>query len=378
MKYLSYIDYRNRKPASLIYEKFIASRSHTSWFNDNDNQTMRPFLTVDEEKELWDKYIASGKKDISVRNIIVERYMWIAYYTAYNTFGKNIKIANFTLDDAVSEANIKLIQCVECFDTEFDNLFITYAVDAIAHYLQCINSIQYGEFKLSHLMHSRRVMLTAYLEQNALSEDDTCDKTRLTKNIALYFKLDPSKTQVKYIVHLLNGVFGEVMSLNSPMKNGQGEDADMTLLDLMPAVDSDKPQTVFSRNIENFKRLLIWLRYDGVNKYSSRYRLENKKVAEENLSHLIETRLFKYIGIDRDVDTGLYVYANKKSFQEIATETGFCKQAVEQWVHKGLLKPILEKYDKHVLREVIEEILRDDMSFEHAKMKLEKYKEKSI
>ena len=378
MKYLSYIDYRNRKPASLIYEKFIASRSHTSWFNDNDNQTMRPFLTVDEEKELWDKYIASGKKDISVRNIIVERYMWIAYYTAYNTFGKNIKIANFTLDDAVSEANIKLIQCVECFDTEFDNLFITYAVDAIAHYLRCINSIQYGEFKLSHLMHSRRVMLTAYLEQNVLSEDDTCDKTRLTKNIALYFKLDPSKTQVKYIVHLLNGVFGEVMSLNSPMKNGQGEDADMTLLDLMPAVDSDKPQTVFSRNIENFKRLLIWLRYDGVNKYSSRYRLENKKVAEENLSHLIETRLFKYIGIDRDVDTGLYVYANKKSFQEIATETGFCKQAVEQWVHKGLLKPILEKYDKHVLREVIEEILRDDMSFEHAKMKLEKYKEKSI
>lgn len=378
MKYLSYLDYRNRKPASLIYEKFIASRSHSSWFNNNDNQAMRPFLTVDEEKELWDKYIASGKKDISVRNIIVERYMWIAYYTAYNTFGKNIKIANFTLDDAVSEANIKLIQCVECFDTEFDNLFITYAVDAIAHYLQCINSIQYGEFRLSRLMHSRRVMLTAYLEQNVLSEDDTCDKSRLTKNIALYFKLDPSKTQVKYIVHLLNGVFGEVMSLNSPMKNGQGEDADMTLLDLMPAVDSDKPQTVFSRNIENFKRLLIWLRYDGVNKYSSRYRLENKKVAEENLSHLIETRLFKYIGIDRDVDTGLYVYANKKSFQEIATETGFCKQAVEQWVHKGLLKPILEKYDKGALREVIEEILRDDMSFEHAKMKLEKYKEKSI
>lgn len=378
MKYLSYLDYRNRKPASLIYEKFIASRSHSSWFNNNDNQAMRPFLTVDEEKELWDKYIASGKKDISVRNIIVERYMWIAYYTAYNTFGKNIKIANFTLDDAVSEANIKLIQCVECFDTEFDNLFITYAVDAIAHYLQCINSIQYGEFRLSHLMHSRRVMLTAYLEQNVLSEDDTCDKSRLTKNIALYFKLDPSKTQVKYIVHLLNGVFGEVMSLNSPMKNSQGEDVDMTLLDLMPAVDSDKPQTVFSRNIENFKRLLIWLRYDGVDKYSSRYRLENKKVAEENLSHLIETRLFKYIGIDRDVDTGLYVYANKKSFQEIATETGFCKQAVEQWVHKGLLKPILEKYDKSVLREVIEEILRDDMSFEHAKMKLEKYKEKSI
>ena len=117
MKYLSYLDYRNRKPASLIYEKFIASRSHSSWFNNNDNQAMRPFLTVDEEKELWDKYIASGKKDISVRNIIVERYMWIAYYTAYNTFGKNIKIANFTLDDAVSEANIKLIQCVECFDT---------------------------------------------------------------------------------------------------------------------------------------------------------------------------------------------------------------------------------------------------------------------
>ena len=378
MKYLSYLDYRNRKPASLIYEKFIASHSHASWFNDNNNQTMRPFLTVDEEKELWDKYIASGRKDISVRNIIVERYMWIAYYTAYNTFGKNIKIANFTLDDAVSEANIKLIQCVECFDTEFDNLFITYAVDAIAHYLQCINSIQYGEFRLSHLMHSRRVMLTAYLEQNVLSEDDTCNKSSLTKNIALYFKLDPSKTQVKYIVHLLNGVFGEVMSLNSPMKNSQGEDADMTLLDLMPAVDSDKPQTVFSRNIENFKRLLIWLRYDGVNKYSSRYRLENKKVAEENLSHLIETRLFKYIGIDRDVDTGLYMYANKKSFQEIATETGFCKQAVEQWVHKGLLKPILEKYDKSILREVIEEILRDDMSFEHAKMKLEKYKEKSI
>ena len=373
MKYLSYLDYRNRKPASLIYEKFIASRLHSSWFNNNDNQAMRPFLTVDEEKELWGKYIASGRKDISVRNIIVERYMWIAYYTAYNTFGKNIKIANFTLDDAVSEANIKLIQCVECFDTEFDNLFITYAVDAIAHYLQCINSIQYGEFRLSHLMHSRRVMLTAYLEQNVLSEDDTCDKSSLTKKIALYFKLDPSKTQVKYIVHLLNGVFGEVMSLNSPMKNGQGEDADMTLLDLIPAVDSDKPQTVFSRNIENFKRLLIWLRYDGVNKYSSRYyRLENKKVAEENLSHLIETRLFKYIGIDRDVDTGLYVYANKKSFQEIATETGFCKQAVEHWVHKGLLKPILEKYDKGVLREVIEEILRDDMSFEHAKMKLEK------
>ena len=58
---------------------------------------------------MWDKYIASGKKDISVRNIIVEQYMWIAYYTAYNTFGKNIKIANFTLDDAISEANIKLI-----------------------------------------------------------------------------------------------------------------------------------------------------------------------------------------------------------------------------------------------------------------------------
>ena len=56
----------------------------------------------------------------------------------------------------------------------------------------------------------------------------------------------------------------------------------------------------------------------------------------------------------------------------------FVKQAVEQWVHKGLLKPILEKYDKDVLREVIEEILRDDMSFEHTKMKLEKYKEKSI
>lgn len=56
----------------------------------------------------------------------------------------------------------------------------------------------------------------------------------------------------------------------------------------------------------------------------------------------------------------------------------FVKQAVEQWVHKGLLKPILEKYDKDVLREVIEEILRDDMSFKHTKMKLEKYKEKSI
>ena len=376
MKYLSYLDYRNRKPASLIYEKFIVSRSHSSWFNNNDNQAMRPFLTVDEEKELWDKYIASGKKDISVRNIIVERYMWIAYYTAYNTFGKNIKIANFTLDDAVSEANIKLIQCVECFDTEFDNLFITYAVDAIAQYLQCINSIHYGEFKLSHLMHSRRVMLTAYLEQNVLSEDDTCDKSRLTKNIALYFKLDPSKTQVKYIVQLLNGVFGEVLSLNSPMKNGQGEDADMTLLDLMPAVDSDKPQTVFSRNIENFKRLLIWLRLDGM--YLSRSCRKNRKAAEENLSQLIETRLFKHIGIDRDVDTGLYVYANKKSFQEIAAETGFCKQAVEQWVHRSLLKPVLKKYDKDVLRGVIEEVLRDDMSFEHAKMKLEKYKEKSI
>ena len=376
MKYLSYIDYRNRKPASLIYEKFIASRLQASWFNDNNNQAMRPFLTVDEEKELWNKYIASGKKDISVRNIIVERYMWIAYYTAYNTFGKNIRIANFTLDDAVSEANAKLIQCVECFDTSFDNLFITYAVDAIAHYLQCVNSIQYGEFRLSHLMHSRRVMLTAYLEQNVLSENDTCDKSSLTKNIALYFKLDPSKTQVKYIVHLLNGVFGEVLSLNSPMKNSQDEDADMTLLDLMPAVDSDKPQTVFSRNVENFKRLLIWLRTDG--KYLSRNRCKSKKVAEENLSQLIETRLFKYIGIDRDVNTGLYVYANKKTFQEIATETGFCKQAVEQWIHRSLLKPILEKYDKVVLRKVIEEILRDDMSLEHAKMKLEKYKEKSI
>lgn len=376
MKYLSYLDYRNRKPASLIYEKFIASRSHSSWFNNNDNQAMRPFLTVDEEKELWDKYIASGKKDISVRNIIVERYMWIAYYTAYSTFGKYIKVANFTLDDAVSEANIKLIQCVECFDTEFDNLFITYAVDAIAHYLQCINSIQYGEFKLSHLMHSRRVMLTAYLEQNVLSEDDMCDKTRLTKNIALYFKSDPSKTQIKYIVHMLNGVFGEVYSLDSPIKNGQDEDVDMTLLDLIPSIDSAKPQTVFSKNIENFKRLLMWLRFDG--KYLRRYNLKNKKVAEENFSQLIEARLFKYIGIDRDIDTGLYVYANKKSFQEIATETGFCKQAVEKWVHKGLLRPILERYDKNVLKEVIGEILQDDMSFEHAKMKLEKYKEKSI
>lgn len=376
MKYLSYLDYRNRKPASLICEKFIASRSHSSWFNNNDNQAMRPFLTVDEEKELWDKYIASGKKDISVRNIIVERYMWIAYYTAYSTFGKYIKVANFTLDDAVSEANIKLIQCVECFDTEFDNLFITYAVDAIAHYLQCINSIQYGEFKLSHLMHSRRVMLTAYLEQNVLSEDDMCDKTRLTKNIALYFKSDPSKTQIKYIVHMLNGVFGEVYSLDSPIKNGQDEDVDMTLLDLIPSIDSAKPQTVFSKNIENFKRLLMWLRFDG--KYLRRYNLKNKKVAEENFSQLIEARLFKYIGIDRDIDTGLYVYANKKSFQEIATETGFCKQAVEKWVHKGLLRPILERYDKNVLKEVIGEILQDDMSFEHAKMKLEKYKEKSI
>ena len=225
-------------------------------------------------------------------------------------------------------------------------------------------------------MHSRRVMLTAYLEQNVLSEDDTCDKSRLTKNIALYFKLDPSKTQVRYIVQLLNSVFGEILSLNSPMKNGQGEDADMTLLDLMPAVDSDKPQTVFSRNIENFKRLLIWLRLDGM--YLSRSCRKNRKAAEENLSQLIETRLFKYIGIDRDADTGLYVYANKKSFQEIATETGFCKQAVEQWVHRGLLRPILEKYDKDGLREVIEEILRDDVSFEHAKIKLEKYKEKSI
>lgn len=376
MKYLSYIDYRNRKPTSLIYEKFIASHTRASWFNDNNNQALRPFLTVDEEKELWDKYIASGRKNISVRNTIVERYMWIAYYTAYNTFGKNIKIANFTLDDAVSEANIKLIQCVECFDTRFDNLFITYAVDAIAHYLQCVNSIQYGEFKLSHLMHSRRVMLTAYLEQNVLSENDTCDKSSLTKNIALYFKLDPSKTQVKYIVYLLNGVFGEVLSLNSPMKNSQGEDADMTLLDLIPSVESSKPQTVFSRNVETFKRFLIWLRNDG--DYVRTHRCKTNQIAEEKLSQLIETRLFKYIGIDRDVDTGLYVYANKKSFQEIATETGFCRQAVEQWIHRGLLKPIFEKYDKDVLRQVIEEILRDDMSFEHAKMKLEKYKEKSI
>lgn len=378
MKYLSYIDYRNKKPASLKYEKYIAAHSRASWFNDNNNQAMRPFLTVEEEKELWDKYIAGGKKDISVRNIIVERYMWIAYYTAYSTFCKYIKVANFTLDDAISEANSKLIQCVERFDVNFDNLFMTYAINIIAHYLQCINSIQYGEFKVSHLMYARRVMLGAYLEQNALSENDMCDKLSLTENIALYFKLDPSKTQVKYIVHMLNGAFGEVHSLDSPIKNGQGEDVDMTLLDLIPSIDSAKPQTVFSRNIENFKRLLIWLRYDGVGKYSCRHRLENKKVAEENLSQLIEIRLFKYIGIDRDVDTGLYVYANKKSFQEIATETGFCKQAVEQWVHKGLLRPILEKYDKNVLKEVIGEILQDDMSFEHAKMKLEKYKEKSI
>lgn len=376
MKYLSYIDYRNRKPTSLIYEKFIASHSRASWFNDNNNQAMRPFLTVDEEKELWDKYIASGRKDISVRNTIVERYMWIAYYTAYNTFSKSRKTANLTLDDAVSEANIKLIQCVECFDTRFDNLFITYAVDAIAHYLQCINSVQYGEFKLSHLMHSRRVMLTAYLEQNALSENDTCDKSSLTKNIALYFKLDPSKTQVKYIMHLLNGVFGETYSLNSPMKDSQGEDIEMTLLDLIPSIESSKPQTVFSRNVKTFKRFLIWLRNDD--DYARTHRCKTNQIAEEKLSQLIETRLFAYIGIDRDIDTGLYVYSNKKTFQEIAGETGVCKQAIEQWIHGGLLKPILKKYDKDVLKRTIEEILCDDMSFEHAKMKLEKYKEKSI
>jgi len=376
MKYLSYIDYRNRKPASLMYEKFIASHSRASWFNNNNNQLMRPFLTVDEEKELWDKYIASGRKDISVRNTIVERYMWVAYYTAYNTFGKNRKSANLTLDDAVSEANAKLIQLVERFDTNFDNLFITYAVDAIAHYLQCINGIQYGEFKLSHLAHSRRVRLYAYLESGVLSENDMCDKLPMTKNIALYFKLNPSKTQVKYIVHLINNVFCETYSLDSPMKDNQGEDAEMTLLDLIPSIESSKPQTVFSRNVETFKRLLIWLRNGDI--YAKAHCSKLKRIDEERLPQLIETRLFAYIGIDRDVDTGLYVYSNKKTFQEIADETGFCKQTIEQWIHRGLLKPILEKYDKDVLKRTIEEILCDDMSFEHAKMKLEKYKEKSI
>lgn len=376
MKYLSYIDYRNRKPASLIYEKFIASHSQASWFNDNNNQAMRPFLTIDEEKELWDKYIASGRKDISVRNTIVERYMWIAYYTAYNTFSKSRKTANLTLDDAVSEASVKLIQCIECFDTRFDNLFITYAVDAIAHYLQCVNGIRYGEFKLSHLAHSRRVRLCAYLESGVLSENDMCDKVLLTRNIALYFKLDPSKTQVKYIMHLLNGVFGEAYSLNSPMKDSQGEDIEMTLLDLIPSIESSKPQTMFSRNVETFKRFLIWLRNDS--NYARTHRCKTNQIAEEKLSQLIETRLFAYIGIDRDIDTGLYVYSNKKTFQEIAGETGVCKQAIEQWIHGGLLKPILKKYDKDVLKRTIEEILCDDMSFEHAKMKLEKYKEKSI
>lgn len=62
--------------------------------------------------------------------------------------------------------------------------------------------------------------------------------------------------------------------------------------------------------------------------YLSRCCRKNKKAAEENLSQLIENRLFKYIGIDCDADTGLYVYANKKSFQEIATETGYCKQVI--------------------------------------------------
>lgn len=377
MKYLSYIDYRNKKPTSLIYEKFIASHSCASWFNDNNNQAMRPFLTVDEEKELWDKYIASGRKDISVRNTIVERYMWIAYYTAYNTFSKIRKTANLTLDDAVSEASAKLIQCVECFDTEFDNLFITYAVDAIAHYLQCVNGIRYGEFKLSHLAHSRRVRLCAYLESGVLSENDMCDKILLTRNIALYFKLDPSKTQVKYIMHLLNGVFGEAYSLNSPMKDSQGEDIEMTLLDLIPAIESSKPQTMFSRNVETFKRFLIWLRNDD--DYARTHRCKTNRIAEEKLSQLIETRLFAYIGIDRDVDTGLYVYSNKKTFQEIASEAGVCKQAIEQWIHGGLLKPILKKYDEGVLKRIIEEILCDDMSFKHAKIKIENYyKEKSI
>lgn len=374
MKYLSYLDYRNKSSSSFNHEQFIANHAPFSWFKDNARQAMRPFLTVDEEKELWDKYIASNKKDVSIRNKIVERYMWIAYYTARTLYCQNHM--NMTIDDVVSESSLKLIKLVEGFDPSFDNLFITYAVDSIVHYIQCIDKIQYGEFKTSHLLHSRNVQLHALIDANVLSFNDTCDKTMMTYNLAIYFKLKPKETTVKYLVYLMSDVFGDICSLNAPVVNTSGEVSEnVTFMDLISTIDTHKPQTTFSQNIETLKRFLIYIRYD----VDYKKKIPRKFVKRINwFEDAIENRLFCSIGIERDVNTGLYVYTRKKTFQEIANDNGLSKQAVEQWLHRGLLKNVTEKYSKPLLKEIIKEILCDDMSFDHAKFKLKLLKEKSI
>ena len=375
MKYLSYIDYRNKTPVStrMAYEQFIARYAPYSWFKDNNNQLMRPFLSSDEEKDLWDKYIASKKKDIGIRNIIVERYMWVVYYTAKTLFIQNRM--NMTLDDVISESSLKLIKLVENFDPSFDNLFITYAIDSIVHHVQCVNNIRYGDFKISYLMHSRRVRIYALLESGILSISDMCDKTSLTTNLAIYFKLKPSVTTVKHLVCLINDMFNSVCSLNAPVTNPTGETTEVTLMELLSSVDTDKSQTVFSQNIETLERLLVYLRY-GIDtakpipeKYAKRVKWFSKA---------IEDRLFCSIGVERDVNTGLYMYTKKKTYREIGIDTGYSKQAVEQWINHGLMENIFSRYDKTILKEVFEEILRGDTTFERAKLKIENFKEKSI
>ena len=133
MKFVSFYEYINTQNADKFNIKFIQFNGRNNWFYNKRINLCRPFLSEKEERITWENFTTAQSDDAKnvYRNLIVERYLWLAirllHYLQYGT--DNSKF--MTEDEAYSYLQITLINCVNGFDPKQDVNFYTYYTAAV-------------------------------------------------------------------------------------------------------------------------------------------------------------------------------------------------------------------------------------------------------
>lgn len=133
MKFVSFEEYINEQNANKFNIKFIQLNGRNNWFYDKRIDLCRPFLSEKEERIMWENFTTAQSEDTKnvYRNLIIERYLWLAVrllnYLQYST--DNSKF--MTEDEAYSHLQMTLISCVNGFDSTQDVNFYTYYTTAV-------------------------------------------------------------------------------------------------------------------------------------------------------------------------------------------------------------------------------------------------------
>jgi hypothetical protein len=344
MRFTSYehnvIDKNNLSKITRLFVKYHGNVDN--FFTNELSNYCRPFESPEEEESLWQAYVAGDRKDIAIRDVICERYIWLTFLIYF----KLSKRFEDYKDDVYSLILSELLACVQNFNIETDVKFGTYLTVCCEFRIgELVRDIK-TQIKISKACAAKMInVLSLDIDENTLACDNSAAMELLDRfpllRIYKMCKISEFKERIGAILY-----GGNVASLNSFTNDNTSEkEPDVLELpdDKLPKYEQERHTSNFIECIQaNFENAVkTFAKIDYYNRFakcrSSKYKCAVNQYKKDKLVSLEQTHRCRLLIILERVgihfDNGQFLYDGKSStLQELGSVHNLTRERVRQIV----------------------------------------------